>query len=155
MDARGQGAFTRHTRTTHSPESTSGKTMRSLFPGKSDLNTFAIGIREEIMDIYDIKGIYDKGYVNGSIIHKGYADFGATASDYRFGVTERSKRLIEGRAKPEGIIVVKFNHPINSEKLIVFTESDLEKFAVKRYSIDSISLNEEAEKREKKTNYGI
>jgi hypothetical protein len=53
VDKRPQGAFTRHTRTTHSPESTSGKNSRSLFPGMSDLNTFAIGIREDVMVDYD------------------------------------------------------------------------------------------------------
>jgi len=52
-DLRTRGAFTRHTKTTHTPESTSGKTKRSIFGGKSDLDTFAIGIREEQADIYD------------------------------------------------------------------------------------------------------
>lgn len=53
VDKRPYGAFKRHTERTHSPEPTSGATSRSLFPGKSELDTFAIGIREQAMTSYD------------------------------------------------------------------------------------------------------
>jgi hypothetical protein len=52
-DMRGRGAFSRHTKTTHTPESVSGKTKRSVFAGKSNLDTFSLGIREEKISLYD------------------------------------------------------------------------------------------------------
>jgi hypothetical protein len=51
-DSKGLGAFQRHTVRTHSPESVLGSTKRSLFPGKSDLDTFSRGIRENVEDNY-------------------------------------------------------------------------------------------------------
>ena len=47
-DLRGRGAFSRHTKTTHTPESAAGSSSRSIFAGKSDLDTFSLGIREEV-----------------------------------------------------------------------------------------------------------
>jgi len=52
-DHRGAGAFSRHTKNTHSPQSVLGTSKRSIFAGKSDLDSFARGIREQVEDNYE------------------------------------------------------------------------------------------------------
>jgi len=77
------------------------------------------------MDILELKGMYDSGYTNGVVIYSGMTDFNTTPSDYRFGKTIRSKKLIESRMKNKRFIIVRFPHMTMEEKILVFTEDDV------------------------------
>lgn len=77
------------------------------------------------MDIYELKNISDAGYTAGIVIYEGRADFNATPSDYRFGKTTRSKKLMESRMKNKRFIIVKFPHITKEDKILIFTEDDV------------------------------
>ena len=47
---------------------------------------------------------------------RGKADFNATPSDYRFGKTTRSEKLMESRMKNKRFIIVKFPHITKEDK---------------------------------------